>query len=139
MTTSTRALLIVAAIVMLPIAMVLGYVYLYIPTQYTAEKLNKRIDAAFADGSGFGKRSTDQSCFVEATRRAKNRTLDALDGQPWLTGCLGTSRQTPGFCDGILAPHPEPDLHAQKAICAERGIGEYCLFFMPTVESYCDN
>lgn len=137
MKTSTKALLISLAIVMLPIAMILAYVYLYIPSLYTPEKLEKQGERAYLEGREFGKTTNEQGCFVEATGRAANRTLNVIKGHPWLSGCLYASEMSPDFCDGIPLPKKEPDLERQKAICAERKMGEYCLYFMPVVETFC--
>lgn len=137
MKTSTKALLVSLFIVMLPIAMILAYVYLYIPSLYTPEKLQKQGERAYLEGREFGKTTNEQGCFVEATGRAANRTLNVINGQPWLSGCLYASEMSPGFCDGIPLPKKEPDLERQKAICAERKMGEYCLYFMPVVEEFC--
>jgi hypothetical protein len=137
MKTSTKALLVSLLIVMLPISMILAYLYLYIPSLYTPEKLQKEGEKAFLEGREFGKTTNEQGCFVEATTRAANRTLYATNGRPWLSGCLYASEMSPGFCDGILPPKKEPDLERQTAICAERKVGEYCLYFMPVVEEFC--
>lgn len=137
MKTSTKAILISIAIVMLPIAMVLAYVYLYIPTLYSPEKLQAQHEESFLQGRTFGKTSNEEGCFVEARIRAENRSLNALNGGSWLSGCLYASEMSPGFCDGIPPPREEPDLDRQKAICAKRKAGEYCLYFMPTVEAFC--
>ena len=137
MKTSTKAILISIAIVMLPIAMLLAYLYLYIPTLYTPEKLQAKSKESLLQGRKFGKTTNEEGCFVEATVRAKNRSLDMISGKAWLSGCLYASEMSPGFCDGIAPPRDTPDMEEQKAICTRRKAGEYCLYFMPAVEAFC--
>jgi hypothetical protein len=137
MKTSTKAILISIAIVMFPIVAVLAYLYLYIPNAYSPEKLQAKANAGYELGQEFGKTTNEQNCFAEARTRAKDRTLDALTGPPWLSGCLSASEMSDGFCDGIAPPSKGGFTEQQSAICAERKIGEYCLYFMPIVEQHC--
>jgi hypothetical protein len=132
MKSSIKALLASLAIALMAAGVVLIYVYVYLPFL-----IREKGKEGYSQGLAVGQQLDQMACFRKATALAGNKTLEAMTAGPWLSGCLESSRLSTGFCDGIPPPSEHPDFERQKAACQAREIGEYCLFFMPTVEEHC--
>jgi hypothetical protein len=137
MRTSTKAILASLVIVLIPCVFLLVYLFVYIPSLYSPETMREKGEAGHSQGLAAGRRLDQIECFRKASFLAGKKTLEARTAGPWLYGCLESSKPSAGFCDGIPPPSEHPDLDRQQLACRARDLGEYCLFFMPTVEAFC--
>lgn len=137
MQTSTKAILVAIAICLVLLSFAIAYIYLYIPSLYSKQAIEEKSREGHAQGLASGHGHDQAWCLDEAFRRAGNKTLEARNAGPWLYGCLESSAPTPDFCTGIEPPSEHPDLDRQHAVCRARGLGEYCLFYMSTMEAFC--
>jgi hypothetical protein len=140
MKTNNKAIL--AAIAsLLSLIVCIYFYYVYHAGLRKQQALEQAIEEKAREGRTQGLasgRDHDQAwCLDEARLRAGNKTLEVRNAGPWLYGCLESSAPSSGFCDGIGPPSEQPDFGRQQAVCRARGIKEYCLFYMPTVEAFC--
>ena len=135
MKTSTKGWLIAGGTIAAIAVAVLFYVRVVIPAQYERSEWPGMLKEGIAQGQDAGRGMTDQQCFVEVSEKTKRKEVDVRNAEPWLHGCLSSSRKTVEFCEGVL--DDEEDMDWQVASCKKRGIAEYCLFYMPTVMIEC--
>ena len=137
MQTSTKAILAAITIILIPVLFLAGIFFIYLPHLYGKDAIRKKAEEGHAQGLASGHGHDQAWCLDDALRRAGNKTLEARNAGPWLYACLESSAPTPDFCAGIEPPSEHPDFGRQQAVCRARGIKEYCLFYMPTVEAFC--
>jgi hypothetical protein len=137
MKSSTKAILLSLAIIITPILFLLTYLFLYIPSLYTPEKLREKGEEGYQEGRSAGRALDESRCLASAVADYKSGKLDALKAKGWLVGCLQVSETSKTFCEGIPSASDHPDASWEKQACKARGFDEYCAFYMEPVQAHC--
>lgn len=140
MTTTSKVLIVAGACVLLgAFALIAAGVYWW--THHSRELIQAGKNA-IGEGSEIGKRTDNQGCLDEAlSRYRQNRGfVGGMSTGLFLTGCLDSSRPTPGFCDDVPGRR-EFIKSAQWQIrkCEEAGLpDQYCRQLYSQVQQYCE-
>jgi hypothetical protein len=137
MQSSTKAILLSLAIIITPILFVLAYVFLYIPSLYTPEKMRAKGEEGYQEGRSAGRTMDENRCLASAVADYKSGQLEAPKAKGWLIGCLQVSRSNEAFCDGVPSAADRPGESWQGQACKSRGFNKYCEFYMVVVQGHC--
>ena len=100
MSKTTKLLLVGAAVLIVGIVLVVGGLIVFKST------IGKRLDAFKIEGTEFGRTTDEEGCLKEGFARARKLSKNAdilkeVGISDFVSGCLRSSKSTPGFCDAV--------------------------------------
>ncbi len=107
------------------------------------EQLSQGVKQSVEDGGNFGSGKEDTACLKEAMNRLQkdNSMQSMVSVNMFLAGCLGKSKQTPGFCAGVPSrgDFSRTSTWATQK-CKEMGVPtQGCGQLMGVVQAHCDS
>lgn len=103
------------------------------------DTLKEGSTAAAEEGRRFGEGTDQEGCLAEGSRRAQPGQMPSLTKQMQLgvfvRACLESSRETPGFCEGVPAPTAIGRSATWKQERCGNDVG--CLAVIPVAQMYC--
>ena len=141
MRTFVKVLIVLAICFVLFVIAIVGAGYYW----WTQNK-QELVDAgkrAYAEGQEFGAKSDNQGCLSETITRYKaNPGLkSSIFNNLFLRTCLKSSRQSPGFCDGVPKKTEfVASARWQVEQCSRVGLSDdsYCGQLFSQVQDYCE-
>ena len=107
-------------------------------------RMAKEADKQAAEGRSFGFTTDQRGCVDEGLRRAKTfRAIDIASlvvNQTFVQKCLGTSRKTDGFCEGVPSRFSANDDDWMKSECKKVNmspLGTGCMAPFKAQMEYC--
>jgi len=136
-----KAILVFVGVLVLMILVAVGVGWYW--WSHHGQELIAAAKASHEEGQGFGKGTDNAGCVTEALSRRKKSTGfgDMIANNLFLKACLGASRTTEGFCDGV--PKKGEIMQSatwQVARCAAVAPGDQsCNQLFGQVQEYCDS
>jgi len=134
--------IIISVVVVVIIGIIAIGAGVYWISSHSGEFLEKS-KQTIAEGEKFGRDTDNQGCVTETiSRHRQNPGLSgAISTQLFLTSCLRSSRETPGFCDDVPKRTEfmkSAEWQAQQ--CAREGLrgDTYCPQIFSQVQTFCD-
>lgn len=98
--------------------------------------------AAMSEGRERGRAIDEPACLAEVLQRQRTDKDDGMAAvitrSLWLDGCLGSSKATASFCQGVPAPHAFVDMSTWVASsCLTQGSNPGCQTIYQQVAKYC--
>lgn len=140
MTGLVKGLLIPGVVIVLVVLVVIGVAAYWISTR-GGEWLEKGKQSV-AEGQSFGKGTDNQGCLTEALSRHRKETSmsNAIATQVFISSCLPSSRETPGFCEGVPGKMEFMKTGQwQVEQCRREGLRDsYCPQLFGAVQNFCE-
>jgi hypothetical protein len=140
MSSFVKAVIVVVVSVVLLVSLVIGIGYFWWSRH--GEEYVEEGKQVFAEGRKFGVNTDKSGCVSESLSRLKQDEgiTGSLKSGLFLRGCLDSSRETPGFCDGV--PQESGIMKSAEwrtEQCTKAGLnGSYCPQLFGQVQKYCD-